>query len=108
MHLRRERPELFGESGTYAPLAARGPAAAHCLAFCRSGEVVTAVTRLALRLDEEGGWRDTELALPDEGPWTDLLSPGREFTGSVVTVARLFEDRPVALLTRAGVVPDHG
>ncbi|MFF2730991.1 malto-oligosyltrehalose synthase [Streptomyces sp. NPDC058008] len=102
LRLRGERPELFGESGTYAPLAARGSAAAHCLAFCRSGEVVTAVTRLALRLDEEGGWRDTELTLPGEGPWTDLLSSGREFTGPVVTVAELFADRPVALLVRAG------
>lgn len=99
--LRRERPELFGESGTYAPLAARGPAAAHCLAFARSGEVVTAVTRLSLRLAEEGGWRDTVLALPDEGPWRDVLSPGREFTGPSVGVAELFAGRPVALLRRA-------
>lgn len=102
LHLRRERPELFGESGTYAPLVAHGPAASHCLAFCRSGEVVTAVTRLSLRLDEEGGWRDTELALPDEGPWTDLLAPGGEFTGPRVGLASLFADRPVALLVRAG------
>ncbi|MFF9688270.1 malto-oligosyltrehalose synthase [Streptomyces sp. NPDC014623] len=108
LRLRRDRPELFGESGTYAPLAAQGPAASHCLAFCRSGEVVTAVTRLALRLDEEGGWRDTELTLPDEGPWTDLLSPGREFTGPTVGVARLFADRPVALLSRARAVSGRG
>ncbi|MDX2619320.1 malto-oligosyltrehalose synthase [Streptomyces sp. WI03-5b] len=101
LRLRRERPELFGESGTYAPLTAHGPAAAHCLAFGRSGEVVTAVTRLSLRLDEEGGWRDTELALPGEGRWSDLLSPGREFEGPVVRVAELFADRPVALLVRA-------
>ncbi|MFJ3703402.1 MULTISPECIES: malto-oligosyltrehalose synthase [Streptomyces] len=101
LQLRRERPELFGESGTYAPLAAHGPAAAHCLAFARSGEVVTAVTRLSLRLHEEGGWRDTELALPGEDRWSDLLSPGRDFMGSAVAVAELFADRPVALLVRA-------
>lgn len=71
LRLRRERPELFGESGTYTPLTAEGPAAAHCLAFCRSGEAVTAVTRLSLRLAEEGGWRETVLVLPDEGPWCD-------------------------------------
>lgn len=99
--LRRERPELFGESGTYTPLAARGPAAAHCLAFARSGEVVTAVTRLSLRLAEGGGWRGTVLTLPDEGPWLDVLSPGREFTGPAVEVAELFADRPVVLLRRA-------
>ncbi|SCD50165.1 maltooligosyl trehalose synthase [Streptomyces sp. BpilaLS-43] len=100
LRLRRERPELFDGSGTYAPLAARGPAAAHCLAFCRSGEVVTAVTRLSLRLAEEGGWRDTALTLPDAGPWRDLLAPGREFTGPEAAVAELFADRPVALLVR--------
>ncbi|MEV0010176.1 malto-oligosyltrehalose synthase [Streptomyces sp. NPDC047973] len=105
LRLRRERPEVFGESGTYAPLAAYGPAASHCLAFSRSGEVVTAVTRLSLRLEEEGGWRDTGLALPDDGPWTDLLSPGREFSGGSVAVAELFADRPVALLVRSGAVP---
>ncbi|MFJ2093659.1 malto-oligosyltrehalose synthase [Streptomyces sp. NPDC087901] len=102
LRLRRERPEVFGESGTYAPLAASGPAAAHCLAFGRSGEVVTAVTRLSLRLAESGGWRGTELALPDDGVWSDLLTPGRKFSGGTVPVAELFAARPVALLTRAG------
>ncbi|MFJ4501732.1 malto-oligosyltrehalose synthase [Streptomyces sp. NPDC088864] len=100
LRLRRERPAVFGESGTYAPLRASGPAAEHCVAFCRSGEVVTAVTRLSLRLAESGGWRDTRLALPDDGVWRDLLSPGREFAGGVAGVAELFADRPVALLVR--------
>ncbi|MET9661814.1 malto-oligosyltrehalose synthase, partial [Streptomyces sp. NPDC006510] len=110
LRLRRERPEVFGESGTYAPLSAHGPAAAHCLAFCRSGEVVTAVTRLSLRLAESGGWHGTELALPDDGPWTDLLTPGRKFTGGSVALAELFDGRPVALLSRAGRggSADHG
>ncbi|MEV0091448.1 malto-oligosyltrehalose synthase [Streptomyces sp. NPDC050738] len=98
LQLRRRLPDAFGESGTYVPLAANGPAAAHCLAFCRSGEAVTVVTRLSLRLAEAGGWRDTELPLP-EGAWTELLSPGREFTGRVL-LGELFADRPVALLTR--------
>ncbi|MFF2327954.1 MULTISPECIES: malto-oligosyltrehalose synthase [unclassified Streptomyces] len=102
LRLRRERPEVFGESGTYTPLSAHGPAAAHCLAFCRSGEVVTAVTRLSLRLAESGGWHGTELTLPDDGPWTDLLSPGRKFTDTVVPLVELFAERPVALLGRAG------
>ncbi|GGX08543.1 hypothetical protein GCM10010353_25350 [Streptomyces chryseus] len=75
-----------------------GPAAAHCVAFCRSGRAVTAVTRLSLRLADAGGWRDTRLPLP-EGRWTDALSPSRTFTGSV-PLADLFGDRPVSLLTR--------
>ncbi|MGQ4487996.1 malto-oligosyltrehalose synthase [Streptomyces sp. SAS_281] len=100
LRLRRERPAVFGESGTYAPLRASGPAASHCVAFCRSGEVVTAVTRLSLRLAESGGWRGTRLALPDEGVWRDLLAPGRAFTGGTAEAAELFADRPVALLVR--------
>ncbi|MGW0464643.1 malto-oligosyltrehalose synthase [Streptomyces sp. NPDC003027] len=102
LRLRRERPEVFGEPGSYAPLTASGPAAAHCLAFARAGEVVTAVTRLPLRLAEAGGWQDTELVLPD-GRWADLLDGVREFTGGAATevkLAELFDERPVALLAR--------
>ncbi|MFI1163548.1 malto-oligosyltrehalose synthase [Streptomyces sp. NPDC020801] len=98
LRLRAHRPEVFGDTATYAPLAAEGPAAAHCAAFARSGEVVTAVTRLSLRLAEAGGWRDTRLALPP-GRWTDVLTPGREFEGHA-RVAELFERLPVALLER--------
>lgn len=61
LRLRRRRPEAFGEAATYEPLAAEGPASAHCVAFARSGKVVTAVTRLSLRLAEAGGWRETVL-----------------------------------------------
>ncbi|MFF2013663.1 malto-oligosyltrehalose synthase [Streptomyces sp. NPDC058195] len=102
LRLRRERPEVFGAAGTYVPLEVRGPAAGHCLAFCRSGEVVTAVTRLSSRLAESGGWRGTELSLPDDGVWADLLTPGREFSGGSAVSAELFAERPVALLSRAG------
>ncbi|WP_030083794.1 malto-oligosyltrehalose synthase [Streptomyces baarnensis] len=100
--LRRELPDVFGASGTYAPLAADGPAASHLHAFHRSGEVVTAVTRLSLRLADGGGWRDTVLELPADGSWRDLLSatPGREFPGGAVAAAELFAERPVALLRR--------
>ncbi|MEU6147216.1 malto-oligosyltrehalose synthase [Streptomyces sp. NPDC047081] len=98
LRLRARRPDVFGDAATYAPLAAEGPAAAHCLAFARSGEVVTAVTRLSLRLAEAGGWRDTRLPLPP-GRWADVLAPEREFTGHA-RVEELFERLPVALLER--------
>ncbi|MFC8514564.1 malto-oligosyltrehalose synthase [Streptomyces sp. NPDC057257] len=98
LRLRARRPGVFGDAATYAPLAAEGPAAAHCVAFARSGEVVTAVTRLSLRLAEAGGWRDTRLPLPP-GRWADVLSPEREFTGHA-RVEELFERLPVALLER--------
>ncbi|MFI1396989.1 malto-oligosyltrehalose synthase [Streptomyces sp. NPDC020681] len=98
LRLRRERPEVFGDAGTYVPLAAIGPAEEHCVAFCRTGEVVTAVTRLSLRLDEAGGWADTELVLP-VGRWADVLAPEREFS-ETVALAELFAECPVALLSR--------
>ncbi|MGW3155813.1 malto-oligosyltrehalose synthase [Streptomyces sp. NPDC001089] len=100
LRLRARRPDVFGSTATYAPLAAEGPGAAHCVAFVRSGEVLSAVTRLSSRLTDGGGWRDTCLALP-AGRWTDLLVPGRRFTGRV-RVADLFERSPVALLERTG------
>ncbi|MCH0541514.1 malto-oligosyltrehalose synthase [Streptomyces sp. MUM 203J] len=101
LRVRRRCPEAFGESGAYVPLAAEGPAAGHCVAFCRGGRVVTAVTRLALRLAEAGGWGDTSLVLP-EGRWVDALDETRGFQGGgQVGLAELFERRPVALLVRS-------
>uniref|UniRef100_UPI001645BF21 malto-oligosyltrehalose synthase n=1 Tax=Streptomyces salinarius TaxID=2762598 RepID=UPI001645BF21 len=96
--LRARRPGTFGDAATYEPLPAEGPAAAHCVAFARSGRAVTAVTRLSLRLAEAGGWRGTTLPLPP-GRWADVLAPGREFAGHA-RVADLFADMPVALLER--------
>ncbi|ANS68783.1 alpha-amylase [Streptomyces lincolnensis] len=105
LRLRARRPEVFGDAATYAPLTAEGPAAAHCAAFARSGEVVTAVTRLSLRLAQAGGWRETVLPLPP-GRWADVLSAGREFTGHA-RVEELFERLPVALLERVdGAEPE--
>ncbi|MES9519638.1 malto-oligosyltrehalose synthase [Streptomyces capoamus] len=98
LRLRARRPEVFGAGASYDPLAAEGPAAEHCLAFARSGEVVTAVTRLSLRLAEAGGWGQARLPLPP-GRWADLLAPGREFTGHA-PLAELLDRLPVALLER--------
>ncbi|MEU5797633.1 malto-oligosyltrehalose synthase [Streptomyces sp. NPDC047813] len=98
LRLRARRPDAFGAAASYDPLPAEGPAADHCTAFARSGEVITAVTRLSLRLAESGGWRDTTLPLPP-GRWADALDPEREFTGRV-PLTDLFAPRPVALLER--------
>ncbi|MFE6176424.1 malto-oligosyltrehalose synthase [Streptomyces sp. NPDC056464] len=100
LRLRRRRPEVFGDSASYTPLTAEGPAGAHCVAFMRSGEVVTAVTRLSLRLARAGGWRGTLLPLPP-GRWADVLAPEREFTGHAC-VEELFARLPVVLLERVG------
>ncbi|MFJ2822752.1 malto-oligosyltrehalose synthase [Streptomyces toxytricini] len=103
LRLRRDRPALF--SG-YAPLAARGPAGAHCLAFTRTGGLVAVATRLSLRLARAGGWRDTVLPLPP-GRWVPLLPPtgaeayGAEAYEGEARLADLLSARPVAALVRA-------
>jgi (1->4)-alpha-D-glucan 1-alpha-D-glucosylmutase len=95
LRLRRDKPDVFTD-GTYTPLLATGPAAAHVAAFVRSSDVVTAVTRHSVRLAETG-WGDTLLPLP-AGTWTNRLADG-SFTGSV-SPTDLFADLPVALLER--------
>ncbi|WP_380284584.1 malto-oligosyltrehalose synthase [Kitasatospora purpeofusca] len=96
LHLRRTRP-----LGAHRPLTAVGPAAGHLLAFGRGPDVLTAVTRLPYGLAREGGWRGTELHLPDGGGWTDELT-GRPVPSGPVLVKDLLADLPVALLTRRG------
>lgn len=92
LRLRRDRPELFSR---YAPLAATGAAADHVLAYDRGG-AVTVATRLPVRLDELGGWDDTELELGGEG--TDVLT-GRRVPARV-RLADLLDRLPVALVAR--------
>ncbi|MFE3559798.1 malto-oligosyltrehalose synthase [Streptomyces sp. NPDC059193] len=94
LRLRRDRPELF--SG-YAPLAARGPAADHCLAFTRSPGLVVVATRFAHRLAGAGGWRDTVLVLPP-GRWAGLPD-GTEHEAET-PLAALLPHSPTRLLLR--------
>ncbi|MER5933024.1 malto-oligosyltrehalose synthase [Streptomyces sp. NPDC002054] len=103
LRLRRSRPGLFRG---YAQLAADGPAAEHCLAFTRADALLVAVTRLALRLAEAGGWRDTALPLPP-GRWTSAFARSSDpYEGTVALSVLLGPgsgDRsgsPVAVLVR--------
>jgi (1->4)-alpha-D-glucan 1-alpha-D-glucosylmutase len=97
LRLRREHPDWYGPLGDYAPLAAEGPAAAHCVAFVRGGAALTAVTRLSRRLADAGGWRGTVLPLPP-GRWHDRI--GGAVHEGAVPLADLLGSSPVALLTR--------
>ncbi|PZR80671.1 MAG: malto-oligosyltrehalose synthase, partial [Candidatus Aeolococcus gillhamiae] len=111
--LRRLEPGWFagGADGTYRPMEARGPAAAHAVAFCRgpiareggerSGGALSVATRLPVTLAKAGGWRDTRLDLP-AGEWTDHLS-GRSYEGTV-ELGALLEALPLALLATVGPV----
>jgi (1->4)-alpha-D-glucan 1-alpha-D-glucosylmutase len=93
LRLRRERPDAF-LSGGYRPVLAAGPAREHVVAFLRGEDVLVAVSRWTVRLDE-AGWGETTLLLPD-GSWTDRLT-GRRFEGRI-DVADLYAELPVALL----------
>jgi (1->4)-alpha-D-glucan 1-alpha-D-glucosylmutase len=98
LRLRRRRAGAFGPSGSYRPLAARGPRAAHAVAFERGGEVVTVVPRLVLGLG--GDWAETSLALP-AGGWHNELT-GEDLAGGEQPLAELLRRFPVALLARRG------
>ncbi|ANZ15658.1 alpha amylase [Streptomyces noursei ATCC 11455] len=100
LRLRRAHPEWFGAAASYEPLSAEGPAAEHCVAFVRAGRVVTAVTRLSLRLQETGGWWDTGLRLPAGGDWRELLTGRTLAGGAAVGVDSLLTQWPVAQLVR--------
>ncbi len=95
LQLRRARPDSFLR-GAYHPMLAEGESANHVVAFRRGDDVLVAVTRWTVHL-EQSGWGDTALTLPD-GSWTDVL------TGAVVSgatpVTKLFAELPVALLER--------
>lgn len=95
--VRRAHAAAFAPgTGTYEPLPARGPAAEHAVAFVRGGDVITAVARLTLALEADGGWRTTALPLP-AGRWRDVLG-GRLHEGDVPAGDLLAEG--VALLVR--------
>jgi (1->4)-alpha-D-glucan 1-alpha-D-glucosylmutase len=95
LQLRRARPDTFLRGGHH-PVLAAGAAANHVVAFRRGDDVLVAVTRWTVHL-EQTGWGDTVVELPD-GSWTDALT-GAVATGTIAA-ADLFAELPVALLER--------
>jgi (1->4)-alpha-D-glucan 1-alpha-D-glucosylmutase len=99
LRLRRAHPDWF--AGSYQPLAAQGPAAGHCVAFCRGDQAVTVATRLPAGLAAAGGWRGTVLPLPagpaGAGGWQDVLT-GTVHRAPAPPLAELTRRLPVALL----------
>jgi (1->4)-alpha-D-glucan 1-alpha-D-glucosylmutase len=96
LRARRDRPDTF-LAGRYLPVLPRGEAAEHLIAFVRGDDVLVAVSRWSVRL-QEFGWGDTVLPLR-EGTWTDRIT-GEVFTGTV-PAAELFAQLPVVLLERS-------
>jgi (1->4)-alpha-D-glucan 1-alpha-D-glucosylmutase len=106
LRLRREHPDWF--AGSYAPLAAEGPAARHAVGFARGGHAVTVATRLPAGLRQRGGWAGTALPLPHAGPWRDLLT-GAYHAGARPLLSDLLQRHPVVLLvpqTSTSEVPE--
>ena len=96
LHLRRRCPDCFGAAADYRPLPAVGERAAHAVAFCRAGRVVTVVPRLVLGL--AGDWRDTRIEL-GPGDWFNELT-GEAWSAGPCRLADLLARFPVALLSR--------
>jgi (1->4)-alpha-D-glucan 1-alpha-D-glucosylmutase len=102
LRLRRDRPDLF--TG-YRPVVAEGAAAGHLIAFDRGAEgagAMTLATRLPLRLERDGGWRDTSINLGSAV--RDELT-GRHFAAGRTPVAELLATYPVAMLVPEGTRP---
>ncbi|MGA8028736.1 MAG: malto-oligosyltrehalose synthase, partial [Bryobacteraceae bacterium] len=93
---RRQRPEAFGDGGTYTPLAAKGPKAAHLIAYMRGNGVLVAAPRLVLTLN--GDWGGTSLELP-QGKWRNQFSDA-VLEGGNIDAGELLSSFPVALLMK--------
>jgi malto-oligosyltrehalose synthase len=99
LRLRRAHPDWF--AGSYQPRTADGPAAGHCVAFCRGGQAIIVATRLPAGLAAAGGWRGTTLPLP-AGGWRDVLT-GTRYADPRPPLAELTGRLPVALLVPAAL-----
>ncbi|TSE01240.1 malto-oligosyltrehalose synthase [Skermania sp. ID1734] len=98
LRLRRERRASF-VGGSYHPIFADGPAAAHLVGFGRGpasqpADVMALATRHSVRL-AESGWGTTVVDLGSP-QWTDRLT-GQTHTGRVA-LSEVFAKLPVALL----------
>jgi (1->4)-alpha-D-glucan 1-alpha-D-glucosylmutase len=95
LRLRRDHPDWFNPAATYEPVPTSTD---HLVAFARSAQAITVVSRLTVALDQAGGWGTATVTLPD-GHWHDLLT-GATHRGGPVAATDLLATLPVALLTR--------
>jgi (1->4)-alpha-D-glucan 1-alpha-D-glucosylmutase len=95
LHLRKRRPELFGPAGDFRPLAVRGPASGHVIAYVRGAGAVALAPRLVLGLRNR--WADTVVNLPP-GRWFNDLT-AESMSGGPTSIANLLRHFPVALLS---------
>ena len=96
LRLRRERPECFDALAGYTPLLAKGPHAAHVVAFLRASDVLTVVPLHPVTT--HGAWDGTTLEIP-AGAWRNRLT-GERVPQGTQSLETLLHDFPVALLVR--------
>ncbi len=100
LRLRSTRPALFAE-GSYQPLLASGPAAAHLCAFARQHEADVLIVAVALHpaTPARRSWSGTRLAAPPNvpGPLVNILD-GREVVD--LDPSSLFGASPIAVMCR--------
>lgn len=110
LRLRRDIPDLLGPDAGYRAIEASGRWAEHTLAFARGDvedpDVVVVAPRAFGRITDGGRfeplgriWADTDLALPEQTTWTDVLT-GHTRQGGRLAAAELLGALPVALLLR--------
>ncbi|CAN5687302.1 hypothetical protein BH23CHL8_BH23CHL8_02640 [soil metagenome] len=114
LHLRRQRPDLYGPDAAYEPLVAVGGRADHVIAYLRgegASRAATVVPRLPHVLSSgrlgtdlmpaRQPWGATSLRLPD-GHWRDILGGSRHHArgGRGLRLSRILGSFPVALLVR--------
>ncbi len=94
LRLRRDHPELFLASATYAPL----DAGSRAVAYLRSDRVAVIAPIRAVEVGRSG-WGKDSVELP-AGQWRDVLT-GADRRGGLHRLSDLLADFPVAVLLRA-------
>ena len=98
LRLRRDHPELFLASATYAPLEAGSRA----VAYLRTDRVAVVAPIRALEVGRTG-WGEDSVQLPG-GEWRDVLT-GASRRGGLHRLGELLADFPVAVLLRVQPLP---
>ncbi|MBA3602422.1 MAG: malto-oligosyltrehalose synthase [Parachlamydiaceae bacterium] len=96
LHLRKRKPECFGNEGTYTSLPVLGEKSEHVIAFQRGDGVIGVAPRFLIKL--EGDWADTFLEI-QSGLWLNVLT-GEKFQGGRITIELLLKHFPIALLSK--------
>lgn len=109
LHTRTERPNLF-QRGGYVPVAVKGRAEDHLVAYARRHGNLWSITicpRFLTGLIHEGElplgqsvWGDTELLLPEDAPqrWRDAITGEEAIRDRTPIIGDILRHFPVALL----------